>query len=179
MRSKFFETLACVIVLSIAGSGCKSAPRERPILLSDVPSGTGSLVEARKYLEGRWSLQSFDVTPPGKPPVRVTGAGTLVYDQYGNLDMEVRPDKASIPLLSSAGIETENGVLSTKGRVAVDMQSKTMTYIREGQPALGAATSPVALNRPRHWQVDGNVLTLTTNGDDGKPVSVGKWVKTP
>ena len=50
MRSKSSETLACVIVLAVGLSACKSAPRERPILLSDVPSGAGSLVEARKYL---------------------------------------------------------------------------------------------------------------------------------
>ncbi len=179
MRSKLSETLAWCIVLAIGVSACKSAPRERPILLSDVPSGAGSLVEARKYLEGRWTLQSFEVSPPGRPPVSVKGSGSLIYDQYGNLDMEVRADEASVPLLSKLGIQMTNGVLETKGRVAVDMQSKTMTYIREGQPALGAASSPIALNRPRHWQVEGNVLTLTTNGDDGKPISVGRWVKNP
>jgi hypothetical protein len=33
------------------------------------------------------------------------------------------------------------------------------------------------VSRPRHWQVDGNVLTLTTKDDAGKPVSVSKWRK--
>ena len=33
------------------------------------------------------------------------------------------------------------------------------------------------MNRPRHWEVAGSLLTLTTRGDDGKPLSVGRWRK--
>ena len=147
--------------------------------MGEVNSGPGSLIQARKYLEGRWTLQSFDVFPAGQPPIRLSGSGTLIYDEYGNLEMEVRADDASVPLLSKAGIQTNQGVLATKGRTAVDLQARTLTYILEGQKPLGAPSGPLALNRPRHWQVDGNVLTLTTNGDDGKPVSVARWMKAP
>ena len=52
--------------------------------------------------------------------------------------MEVHADAASAQLLSRAGIQTTQGVLSTKGRTAVDLQSHTSTYILEGQPPLGA-----------------------------------------
>jgi hypothetical protein len=55
------------------------------------------------------------------------------------------------------------------------MQNRTLTYVIAGQPA--GNTGPLALSRPRHWQVDGNVLTLTTKDDAGKPVSVSKWRK--
>jgi hypothetical protein len=158
---------------------CAPSPRQRPILLSEVPGGAGSLVEARKYLEGRWTLQSYEVFPPGAPPIELKGRGTLTYDQFGNLEIEVHADKASVPYLSRAGIETTNGVLMTKGRTAVDMQQHTLTYMLEGQPPLGAPSGPLALNRPRYWQVDGNILTLTTRDDEGKPTSVGRWVKQP
>ena len=40
-------------------------------------------------------------------------------------------------------------------------------------PGLG----PLALNRLRHWQVDGTLLTLSTKDDAGGTVSVGKWRK--
>jgi hypothetical protein len=103
----------------------------------------------------------------------------LTYDQFGNLEIEVHADKESVPYLSRAGIETANGVLMTKGRTAVDMQQHTLTYTLEGQPPLGAPSGPLALNRPRYWQVDGNVLTLTTKDDEGKPTSVGRWMKQP
>ena len=42
----------------------------------------------------------------------------------------------------------------------------------EGQPAAG--TGPLAMNRPRHWQVEGNLLTLTTKDDAGNVASVGE-----
>jgi hypothetical protein len=169
--------LTCVIALSFlaaGGVGCKSAPRERPIPLGPVDQGPGSLTAARKYLEGRWSLESFEVYPPGKPPIALKGSGTLSYDDFGNLKMDIRADQASADLLRAAGIDIRDGVISSDGRTAVDMQNRTLTYIIPGQtPNPG----PLALNRPRHWVVEGNVLTLTTKDDNGKPLSVGRWRK--
>jgi len=33
------------------------------------------------------------------------------------------------------------------------------------------------MERPRYWQVEGDVLTLTTRDAAGKPLSVGVWRK--
>ena len=63
------------------------------------------------------------------------------------------------------------------GRTAIDMQARTLTYFIAGQAPLGAPSGPLALNRPRYWQVAGNILTLTTRGDDGQPLSVARWQK--
>jgi hypothetical protein len=68
-------------------------------------------------------------------------------------------------------------VLSTEGRTAVDLQNRTLTYIIQGQPPVGAPSGPLATNRPRHWEVTGNVLTLTTKNDKGEALSVGRWKK--
>jgi len=35
------------------------------------------------------------------------------------------------------------------------------------------------MSRPRYWQVDGDVLTLTTKDNAGNPASVGRWRKAP
>ena len=91
--------------------------------------------------------------------------------------MEVRADAASADVLTKAGIVNDGGVISTKGRVAVDMQNRTMTYILEGQAGGFVVTGPLGANRPRHWVVEGNLLTLTTRDDAGKPLSVGRWRK--
>jgi hypothetical protein len=171
--------LAAILFPAVTFSGCTASPRQRPILMGPVDTGPGTLAEARKYLEGRWTLQSFTVTPTGQPPIKLTGSGTLIYDQFGNLEMEIRADESSAKLLAGSGIETAKGVLSTRGRTAVDLQARTLTYILEGQPPLGAPSGPLALNRPRHWQVEENVLTLTINGDDGRPAAVGQWLKVP
>ncbi len=163
------------LVALLITAACTGGPRTRPVVGGPVAAGTGSLAEARKYLEGRWTLESFEVFPPGRAPVTVKGTGVLTYDEFGNMRMEIRTDQATSDGLRSVGIDVREGVLSTDGRTAVDLQNRTLTYILEGQPP--AASGPLALNRPRHWEVAGNLLTLTTRGDDGKPVSVGRWRK--
>ena len=151
--------------------GAKSETREggagRP--------GPGSIVSARALLEGRWTLESFEVYPPGKPPITLKGSGTLSYDEFGNLKMDIRADQTTSDILRAAGVEISDGVISSNGRTVVDMQNKTLTYVMEGQPPSG--TGPLATNRPRHWQVEGTLLTLTTQDEAGKPLSVGKWRK--
>jgi hypothetical protein len=181
IRTTVFNTRVLVrlgIVLALAvASACSASPRQRPVKMGPVDTGAGSLTAARKYLEGRWTLLSFEVFPPGQPPLQLKGSGTLSYDAFGNLNMEIRVDEATSELLARAGIPTREGVLSTSGRTVVDMQARTLTYMIEGQPPVGAPSGPLATNRPRYWQVEGNVLTLTTKGDDGKPVSTGRWEK--
>jgi hypothetical protein len=160
-------------------SACAAAPINKPIDLGPVASGAGSLTAARQYLEGRWALESFEVHPAGKPPVVLKGQGSLSYDEFGNLAMEIRTDVATTDLLRAAGVDVQGDTISTSGRTAVDMQNRTLTYMLAGQPAGRPAggAGPLATSRPRHWQVDGNVLTLTTKDDVGNPVSIGKWRK--
>ena len=164
---------SCAIALSfLLAAACKSAPRERPIPLGPVDTGAGSVTAARKYLEGRWVLESFEVFPPGKAPIALKGSGDLLYDDFGNLKMEIRADEKSSDLLRAAGIDIRDGVISTEGRTAIDLQNHTLTYIVQGQVA---NKGPLAINRPRHWEVQNDVLTLTTKDESGKPLSVGKW----
>jgi hypothetical protein len=146
-----------------------------------VDEGRGTLTAARKYLEGRWNLESFEVFPPGKAPMTLKGQGTLTYDEFGNLDIQIRTDEASADLLRAAGIDIRDNVISTTGRTAVDMQNRTLTYImdRRGSAASGPAAGPLALNRPRHWQVEADLLTITTRDEKGTPLSVGRWRRMP
>jgi len=175
LQSVLTRALLGAVLLIV--SGCAAAPINKPIDLGPVATGSGSLTAARKFLEGRWTLDSFEVHPPGKPVVTLKGQGTLSYDDFGNLAMEIRTDQATSDLLQAAGIDVQSGTISSRGRTAVDMQNRTLTYILEGQPAGG--TGPLATSRPRHWQVDGNLLTLTTKDDAGNPASIGRWRKNP
>jgi hypothetical protein len=125
-------------------------------------------------------LESFEVLPPGKAPVTLRGQGTLVYDDFGNLNVEIRTDEQSADLLRAAGIEMRDNVVSTSGRTVVDLQNKTLTYVLEGQAApMTRSGGPLALNRPRHWEVEADVLTVTTKDDRGNPLSVGRWRRVP
>ena len=168
---KYIVVSAALIALA---AGADGAPRQKG---GPVPTGPGTTASARKFLEGRWSLITYDIFPPGREPIRVTGQGVMTFDGFGNLDAQIRVDKETSAKLDAVGIPTKNGVLSITGRAAVDLQAKTLTYFFQGQPPLGAPSNPLALNRPRHWDVEGNTLTLTTKDANGKALSVGKWQK--
>jgi hypothetical protein len=125
---------------------------------------------------------SYDVFPPGQEAIRLSGSGTLSYDAFGNLDMQIRVgDSATSDALVRAGVPMVEGVLASTGRAVINMQERSLIYMIEGQKPLltTAKTGPLALTRPRYWQVDGNVLTLTTRDEQGKSLSVGRWQKEP
>ena len=167
--------LAATILL--ATSVALAAPPQQRITLAPIESGPGTLAAARKYLEGRWTLLSYEILSPGKEPLRLEGEGTLVYDDFGNLEMDVRVDDKTALVLEGVGIRTTDGVLTTKGRTVINLQDRTLVFVLAQQPAFGVPSGPLALNRPRHWVVNDNELTLTTKGDDGQPLSVSRWKK--
>ena len=170
-----WQRLSLVIVGSLLAVilGCAGAPRQRPVEGGPVDTGAGTLTSARKFLEGRWILESFEVYPPGKAAIALKGEGTLVYDDMSNLRMEIRADQASADLLRAAGIDIRDGMISTDGRTAIDLQNRTLTYMLQGQAPL--IRGPLGTDRPRHWVVEGDILTLTTKDEAGKPLSVGRW----
>jgi hypothetical protein len=172
---------ACLAVAvgAFAGAGCAAAPRGRPIETSPINTGFGSVTAAREALKGQWNLVSFEVFPPGQSAITVPAQGTLNYDDYGNLDMQLKvADPSVAERLQLAGIPLKDGVIATGGRTAIDLQNKTLTYIMEGSKGLVATTgAPLAANRPRHWEYADGVLTLTTKSADGQPLSIGKWKK--
>ena len=171
------RTLVVVVAMFVTMVGGLSAALDQRIKLGPVETGPGTLTAARKYLQGRWELVSYEILPPGQPPFHLKGKGTLIYDDFGNLEMEIRVDPETALILEKVDIRTTDGKLLTKGRTVIDMQARTLVFVLDGQAAFGAPSGPLALNRPRHWSVEGNELTLTTKGDDGKPLSVSRWKK--
>jgi hypothetical protein len=177
LRSTVGRTL--VLVLLVVAAACAPAPRVRPVKGGDVSGGPESLVAARKFLEGRWTLESFEVFPPGKPTITLKGAGTLNYDEFGNLRIEIRADEKSADLLRAAGIETRDGTISSDGRTVVDLQNRTLSYVLPGQTVGAPAPGPLSPSRLRHWEVKGDLLFLSTWDDNGKPLSTGRWKRMP
>jgi hypothetical protein len=164
--------IALSLATVVAGAAaCTYKPRTEP-----PNTGQGTVNQARKYLEGNWSLVSFTVYDAVGTPFAMKGTGTLVYDDFNNMAMDLNADPATAGLLAKAGLPMENNRFSTKGKVIVDMQNKTLKYVVEGQH-ISVTTGPMAIERLRYWDVNGNTLTLTTKDDNGKPLSVGKWQK--
>jgi hypothetical protein len=156
-------------VLVAATAACTYKPRTEP-----PNTGQGTVNQARKFLEGSWSLVSFTIYPPNGQPIAMQGTGTLLYDDFNNMTMTLEADAASATLLAKAGLPMEGNRFSTKGKTIVDMQNRTLRYVLDGQH-IGVTTGPMAIDRLRHWEVTDNTLTLTTKDDTGKALSVGKW----
>ena len=167
------------VLMTVLAAGCTAAPRVRPVKMGPADE---SLEGARTFLKGRWTLVSYEVFPPGRAPVQLgsAGTGTLTYDEYSNLDMQIRvTDQKVADALGAAGVPLRDGVISTTGRTALDLQNHKLTYILEGQSQLvsTAQMGPLAMNRPRYWQVEGDTLILTTKDDSGQPLAISKWKK--
>ena len=176
MRDYF--PLRIVLVFSLlACMACAAAPRQRPLPIGEVESGPGTTASARKFLEGRWSLVSMDLFPPNEPAIHVVGSGTLLYDNFANMTVDLRIDSATAKMFERIGIAAPDGIISTTGRTLVDMTSRTLSYTLEGQQAVRPAMHPLDTNRPRYWEVEGNTLTLRTKDDTGKVISVAVWRK--
>jgi len=170
---------AVAIAVSLAGAmACAASERQRVVSMGPVETGAGTTAAARKFLQGRWLLESAVITPPGGKPITLKGTGVLNYDDFGNLEMNIKADEASSDLLRAGGLVIPDGVISTTGRTAIDVQNKTLTYIVEGQASsMKTGGGPLSPNKPRHWEVNGDVLTLTTKDDTGAPASVSRWKK--
>ena len=170
---------AVAIAVSLASAlACAASERQRVVSMGPVETGAGTTAAARKFLEGRWLLESAVITPPGGKPITLKGTGVLNYDDFGNLEMNIKADEASSDLLRAGGLVIPDGVISTTGRTAIDVQNKTLTYIVEGQASsMKTGGGPLSPNKPRHWEVNGDVLTLTTKDDTGAPASVSRWKK--
>jgi len=179
MSASWREHALAAVVTAVLVAGCAPAPIKRPIYTGPLDSGPGTLAAARQYLEGRWTLVSFTVFPPGRDPISVTGTGVLVYDAYSNMSVDLRTDAATAQALRGVGLPFENGVLATNGRTVIDMNNRSITYIVEGGAPIGADAGPLASNRPRYWQVEGETLTLSTRDDAGNNLTVAVWKKEP
>ena len=179
MRLRSVWKWSVVAVVLASAVGCMGAPRQRPVKGGDVNEGPESLTAARKFLEGRWTLESFEVFPPGKAPIALKGAGTLNYDQFGNLRIEIRADEQSSDLLRAAGVEVRDGTISSDGRTVVDLQNRTLSYVLPGQTVGAPAPGPLSPSRLRHWEVKGDLLFLSTRDENGKPLSTGRWKRMP
>src|SRR4029453_3803341 len=173
MRIRNTFLAALVVVCLAAVTACHGAPRQKPIKGGAGDTGPQTLTAARNFLEGRWVLESFEVRQAGKPPIVLKGAGTLLYDNMGNLKMDIQADEASADVLRQSGIDIRDGRISTDGRAALDLQKHTLTYVLQGQAPL--IKGPLGMQRPRHWVVEGDTLILTTQDDAGQPLSIGRW----
>ena len=56
--------LCAVCLLTVLSAACADK------LINPTPATGAPLAASRKYLEGRWNLESFEIFPPGGSPIR-------------------------------------------------------------------------------------------------------------
>jgi hypothetical protein len=176
MSSTRFPLLMIGLIAIVLGPvACKSTPVAART--SPVPTGPGTLAEARRFLTGKWTLVTMDIFPPGEAAIHDAMTGTLVYDEFANMtvDLHLKPDTAE--LASRIGIPVSDGAVVTTGRTVIDMNNHSLSYVLQGQPPVRPSTHPLDINRPRYWEVTGETLTLRTKDTDGKVLSVSVWKK--
>jgi hypothetical protein len=178
-----FLFAACVAV-TLAGCATPQ-PRQRPLNTTPIASGEGTMEAERKRLQGRWTLVSLTVTAQDGRKSPVDATGVLMFDGFGNLQIEYRMSAAGQQTLEGMGIKVPNPVLSTAGNVAIDPVAKQITYVgAENQkkalgfdPDLAARrANPFTLERVRHYSFEGDAgLTLITRHDNGTDAATAQW----
>jgi hypothetical protein len=156
---------------------CSAAPIDKPLPMGPIETGPGTLEEARNYLHGEWALLSMEIFPPDQPSIRAAATGTMVYDDYSNMKVDVQLSPETAKLAEQNGIPAPDGVVKTDGRTVIDINSKSISYVLDGQESFRPPQGPLDLNRPRYWDVKGNMLTLRTKDATGRVLSVSVWQK--
>jgi hypothetical protein len=166
MTRQRLATLVAVIVLSSLAAGCAPKAREKPLGLG--PIGT-DLTTVRKQLEGTWELVSVEVHPAEGPPSKVSARGTLVYDDFGNMEIN---GAITDPAVAKA---TDMSVLSATGRAVIDVPNQRIVF----QAVEGNLKDapPVSPDKVRRYQFQGDLLTLTSMDASGKTTAVTTWKK--
>jgi hypothetical protein len=177
MESRRLRIVVMMVALAAGIGACAAKPLDRPLPLGPPKTGPGTIAEARKYLQGRWTFVSMEIFPAGQPPIKVKGTGTLVYDEFANMDVEIHVDPETVKQVEKIGIPVPNGVIQTKGQTLIDMSGHTLRYVREGEDVIRPLTHALDIGRPRYWEAEANQLTLRTKDDKGAVLSVSVWRK--
>ncbi len=98
------RTGALTLFAAVLVSGCAASARQRPVEGSPVATSGATLENARRVLEGKWTLVSLNVTGPDGRKADVEATGTLVSDAFGNLSVEYRMSPAGQKMLQSISI---------------------------------------------------------------------------
>src|SRR3954464_1074597 len=172
-QSRTFGVLVLGAVLGTAG--CATTP------VAQGPANTTAT--ARKALEGKWTLLVLSVTAPDAKRATPQASGDLTLDEFGNLSIQYRISDAGRAALESIGVKSPNPVVSASGRVTIDPQRKTVTYMPPDANAraldadlAALRANPLALEHTRFYSVASNgVLTLTTRHENGKEATRATW----
>jgi hypothetical protein len=179
MKRSLIAGLWMTVGLALGAGGCRTTP---------VATGSANTTaSARKQLEGQWMLVSMTVNSEGGKRVTPQAAGDLTMDEFANLKIEYRLADSGRSALEGIGLRSPNPVISESGRVAIDPQRHTVTYMPADANALALdadaaalRANPLAVGHLRYYTVGSDgILTLTTRYENGKEATRTTWRRPP
>lgn len=165
-------TGALALMLGALAAGCSSAPRQRPVKVGSVDTGTGSLEAIRRQLQGTWDLVALEAVDAGRL-TPVNAAGRLLYDEFGNMSIKGTIDD---PRLKDALR------LDYSGRVVIDTarQELVPAEVSAGEASPDPAQlGRIATTQRRRYAFEGDLLKITYLDAAGNPTGVATWRRAP
>jgi hypothetical protein len=161
------------VALGVCLAGCAGRERVRPVRMSEVDIGPGSLEAVRKQLEGKWVLTSLQMADAAGALVAVPASGALTYDAYGNFELDVEiTEFTAMPAIGDRPL-----ALDLKGRAVIDAAGGLL-QVQDVATAAGTVAPP-GLERVRQFQFHGELLTLTARDAAGRRTGVTTWRRQP
>lgn len=169
MKCDALSRVVVLVTAFVAGAACASTPLNRPVRVSEVDTGAGSLQAVRQRLSGTWDLVSYSYVDGQGNRVGQTAQGHMTYDEYGNLAL-------SGVIRGGSGGPDQSVDYST--RVVIDTLNECIHLANpdELEPLdLPAAVDP---RLPRFYVFEGDTLRLSVR-DSGREVGNLVWRKRP
>lgn len=162
--------LVPVIALMIAPACAEKRARVRPIEGDAVATGSGSLEDTRKQLEGTWNLVSAEVVAADGARRAVKASAVMTYDGFGNFSIKGAFEDPSVPAEQAA-------LLNFTGRAVIDVQKKEMRLLDLQQSDADFAKLPpeISAARSRAYAFALNQVTMTVKNAKGQVTAVNTW----
>ena len=122
MTTKWSLTIGVLALgAALGAAGCKTTP---------VAQGSANTTAtARKELEGQWILVAMTVNSPDGKRVTPQASGDLTSTSSGISRSSTAWRTAGEAALEGIDLRSPNPVVSASGRVAIDPQRQTVTYM--------------------------------------------------
>jgi len=158
-----------VVLAALPLAGCAGGPRTRPVKGADVNAGAGSAEAVRRQLQRTWELVALESVPPsGGSRVPIRAAGTLTYDEFGNMTIDAHTTDRAAPVAA-----LEKNMLTFTGRAVIDItrsELKLMDVTGNVNP-----DEVLSVDRRRKYEFAANTLKLSSIDEQGRVTAISTW----
>jgi hypothetical protein len=168
--SRVLCALVPVVAMMLVAACAEKRARVRPIEGDAVTTGTGSLEDTRKQLEGTWNLVSAEVVSATGERRTVKASAVMTYDGFGNFSIKGAFEDPAVPADQTAA-------LNFTGRAAIDVQKKELHLLDLQQSDADFAKLPAEMTaaRSRAYAFSLNQVTMTVKNAKGQVTAVNTW----